>query len=493
MRKILIRTTAVVGGVLALTIGYVWYEFQPPAPMQAAAMAEVTLAGVTIVNPAQQRLENQRLRLSDGVIQQIEAAGDQPDPGEETARYRGAFVLPGLIDMHTHLPPDTPLNMTGFACFLYLAHGVTTIRDAGDLDSTAVPAARRGIDNGDFPGPRIFACGPFVGGAPARWANTLIIEKPEDAAPAVARIKEAGYDCVKAYDELTVEEIRAVKAAAEQHGLPVIGHVPARLGYEEALLPEVQHLFGVPEPQNLARDHIVNRIADWDDVDSTRLDLIVETTLEHGIVNTPTLVLNQQLLRYLDYEDALTDPTIRLAPRLFREVVWHPEEGVPLYRNLPDDVLARLGRAHEKKKELVRRLHEAGAALLIGTDVPQPFVVQGASVHQEMRIFNEIGMTPEEVWAIATWKAGRALGQPMLGTIQEGAPADLLIFREDPTQDLEALETLEAVIAQGRLYSREVIDATLATYQAHFDGTVFDAVSVALTRQVMRDAIQRDF
>ena len=493
MRKILIRTTAVLGGVLALTIGYVWFEFQPPASMQAAATAEVTLAGVTIVNPTQQRLENQRLSLNGDVIQRIEAAGDDPDLGEETARYRGAFVLPGLIDMHTHLPPDTPLNMTAYACFLYLAHGVTSIRDTGDVDSTAVPAARRGIENGDFPGPRIFACGPFVGGAPPRWANTLLIEKPGDASAAVALIKEAGYDCIKAYDELSLEQIRAVKAAGEQYGLPVLGHVPAALGYEEALLPEVQHLLGVPEPQNLARDHIVNRLTDWDEVDSTRLDLIVETTLEHGIVNTPTLVLTHQLLRYLDYQDALTDPTIRLAPRLFREVVWHPEEGLPVYRNISQADLARLGRAYEKKKELVRRLHEADAPLLIGTDVPQPFVVQGASVHQEMRLFNEIGMTPEEVWAIATWKAGRALGQPMLGTIQEGAPADLLIFREDPTQDLEALNTLEAVIAQGRLYSREEIEAKTAAYQAHFDGVVFDAISVALTRQVMRDTIKRDF
>lgn len=385
------------------------------------------------------------------------------------------------------------MNLTSYACFLYLAHGVTSIRDAGDLDSTAVPVARKSIANGDFPGPRIFACGPFVGGRPARFANTLILDEPGDATAAAALLKEAGYDCIKSYDGLTREQVNELKAAGEQQGLRVIGHVPTALSYEEALLPEAQHFFGVPEPQSLARDHIFNRLADWDDVDSSRLGLIVETTLAHGLANTPTLVMSHQMLRYTDYQAALTDPAVLLAPRLYREVVWHPDEGIPFYRGLTDADLAQLGRAFEKKKELMRRLYEAGAELLIGTDVQQPFVVPGISVQQEMKLFNEIGMTPEEVWAIATRKAGQVLGVPMLGTIQQGAPADLLVFREDPTQNLDALSTLVAVIAQGRLYTREELDAKLADYQAHFEGVAFDALSVTLIRQVMRDAIQEDF
>ena len=112
MRKILIRTTLVVVGILALAVIYVWFSFQPPASMDSftAAPVPITLAGVTIVNPEQDRLENQRLRISGDVIEQIEAAG--AGAGEEASPYRGAYVLPGLVDLHSHLPPETPMNLT---------------------------------------------------------------------------------------------------------------------------------------------------------------------------------------------------------------------------------------------------------------------------------------------------------------------------------------------------------------------------------------------
>src|SRR5262249_20569650 len=150
-----------------------------------------------------------------------------------------AFVVPGLVDLHAHLPPDNALRLTPHAGLLYLAHGVTSIRDAGDIDGTAVPAARRDFTHGQFPGPRVFACGPFVGGRPARWKNTVILDRPEDAEAVVAKIAADGYDCVKSYDGLDVARIRAIEAAADRHGLAVIGHVPEGLAYEEALVRNV--------------------------------------------------------------------------------------------------------------------------------------------------------------------------------------------------------------------------------------------------------------
>ena len=89
--------------------------------------------------------------------------------------------MPGLVDLHAHLPPDNALRLTPLAGLLYLAHGVTSIRDAGDIDGTAIPAARRAFADGHHPGPRVFACGPFVGGGPPRWRNTIVLERPEDA------------------------------------------------------------------------------------------------------------------------------------------------------------------------------------------------------------------------------------------------------------------------------------------------------------------------
>ena len=180
-------------------------------------------------------------------------------------------------------------------------------------------------------------------------------------------------------------------------------------------------------------------------------------------------------------------------PRMFRDVVWHPQEGLAIWRNLTPQQLAHLKASEPKKAELLRRLHAAGADLRLGTDTQQPFVVPGAGLHQEMRLFVAAGIPLEDVWAMATWKAGRALNKPTLGRVVLDAPADLLVFREDPTRDLAALDSLQAVVSQGRLYTRKDLDACLAAYQRHFDGVLFDRLSVGITRRLLARAVKRDF
>ena len=128
---------------------------------------------------------------------------------------------------------------------------------------------------------------------------------------------------------------------------------------------------------------------------------------------------------------------------------------------------------------------DVGVEAGLGTDVGQPFVAPGVSLQQEMALFVRAGVPVEEVWAIATRRAGRALGVPRLGSLEPGAPADLLIFREDPTRDLTALDTLEAVVADGRLFSQPSLAASQARWQEHFNGAVLDSLSVYLTRRLL--------
>jgi hypothetical protein len=395
--------------------------------------------------------------------------------------------------MHAHLPPRNALRLSGYMTFLYLAHGVTTIRDVGDADGTAVPAAREGIASGAFPGPRIFSCGPFVVGSEAfRWKNSVLVRTPADAEPVVARIAAAGNSCVKSYEDLDVPRIRALEAAAHAHGLQLLGHVPTTLGCEEALLPDVQHFFGVPPPSSLARDHILDRTASWRAVDDARLDLIVATTLAHDIVNTPTLVSTHQLLLFRDFESARRSPAAVLMPRLYADVVWNPVDGMPIWKGVGgylDDIEA----AFAKKKALLLRLYRAGARLQLGTDAQQPFVAPGLGFQMEMANFVEAGIPLEDVWAMATWKAGETLPLPGLGHLDVGAPADFLVFRRDPTADLANLATLEAVVAQGRLYRRADLDRALAAYQRHYRGGVVDAISVAAARLTLRRTLLRDY
>ena len=145
-------------------------------------------------------------------------------------------------------------------------------------------------------------------------------------------------------------------------------------------------------------------------------------------------------------------------------------------------ILADLSEPAPRMTTVVRRLHEAGVRILAGTDTPNPFIVPGASLHEELHHLLEAGFTPEEAWVAATRWAGESLGEPKLGTLEEGAPADLLIFREDPSHDLAALSTLEAVVAQGRLYSKGVLDRAIQRHRDYSEGWFYDRVSMALAR-----------
>jgi hypothetical protein len=319
-----------------------------------------------------------------------------------------------------------------------------------------------------------------------------LYESPEQADSIVLSIKAEGFDCVKSYDGLSTDRIHALVAAGARHGLPVIGHVPHGIAYEEALVPEVQHLHGVPEPRSVQRDHFLNRSADWQDVDEARMQTIVDATLANHIVNTPTLIAARQVMLYEDYQRARDDPVVRMMPRLYRDVVWSPDEGLPTFRSIPPAFYPHLRAALAKKQTLVKRLFEAGAEVRIGSDVQNPFLVPGASVHQEMALFRDAGIPLEQVWAIATWKAAKTLGVPLLGTLVPGAPADLLIFRQDPTRDLAALSSLEAVVVRGQLYPRAALNAAVAVWQRHFAKPLVDQLSVRAARRALRNVVKQD-
>lgn len=480
MRKILFITLGALAALFAAAVLGVFMLFQPPAPARPLEADRFALAGVTVINPALDRREGSGLTVGEGMIQSVEPGA----ASEGMNAFAGAYVLPGLVDMHSHLPPRNLLNTTGQYGALYLLHGVTSIRDAGDVDGTAMGAAREARKT-ETPMPRVFSAGPFITAGTSRWPNSVFLKSPDDADEIVRAIKADGHTWLKFYDNLTVPMIRALENAADEQGMGVLGHVPENLAYEEALIRDVQHFLGVPRPDALLDHTIPNRIGDWDSVDQARMDEIVRVTLEHGIVNTPTLALSRGLQRYRDYAAALRDPVIGLLPPFYPEIVWSPEVGIPVYRTLDETYLDRLDRAFEKKERLLKRLYDAGATLRLGTDQQQPFTVPGASLQEEMRIFAGAGIPLEEVWAMATRKSGVALGVEGLGELRPGAPADFLIFREDPTQDLAALDSLEAVISEGRLYTRDELNASVGRWKTHWRQPVRHALSNALVKRVV--------
>jgi cytosine/adenosine deaminase-related metal-dependent hydrolase len=458
-----------------------------PGPPRCSADGRFQIVGVTVINPMRERRAAATIEVAGGSIAGISEATVAPS---EFARN---FALPGLIDMHVRLPPDNALKLTEAAALLYLSHGVTTLREAGDLDGTAVAAARRLGSAGIHPVPRVVSCGPFVGAGKASFKNTILLEDASGSAAdaAALRVKSTGASFMKFYEGLTEPMIRALERACAKHDLKIMGHVPAGLLYEDARIAEVQHFFGVPDPSTLERNTLVNRSCDWHAVDEKRMDGIVEASLKHGIANTPTIVTNQRMLCYRDYEAARRQPDMENVPPFYLDVVWHLERG-RFNNRLPLDYLERqVVPAIAKKQRLTKKLFDAGARLYLGTDVAQPFVVPGASLLEEMTLFADTGIGLEQVWKLATHAAGDRLGIDGLGRLQAGAPADILLYRRDPTLAIDGLSSLEAVVAAGRLYRIADLKRTLQSSQAYFNSALIKPLARRGAERTLARALSR--
>jgi hypothetical protein len=477
--RIVLRVSVAVAALVALLALAIWAIVRPPAPLALPAQGAV-LEGVTLVEPGGFRRASVRLVVEGSSIERIEDA-----PPRAAGPFAGAFVLPGLVDLHVHFPPPTLPGQTALFALLHLQHGVTTVRDAGDPDGRSTEPARRGVAEGRFPGPRILACGPLVDGDPPVWKSSLVARTPEEGREAVRRVAEGDYDCVKAYDGLDAPTLDAIREEAHARSLPVIGHVPRRVPFEAARLDDAQHLIGVPPPPADPSVRFPWILRAWLELDDARLDGIVAASLRHRIAHTPTLVTLDRLVAQADRAAVLREADALLLPRFYREVVWNPDIGFPAARELGRSGFEIVRAAQRVQLRTVKRLFDAGVELHTGTDALIPFVVPGAGLHRELRMFVRAGLTPEQALALSTRSSARVLDVDGLGELRPGAPAELAVFREDPTRDLAALDTLVAVVRDGRLYTREALDAQLARYRAHHEGALYDALVTPLVRRVV--------
>jgi imidazolonepropionase-like amidohydrolase len=466
-----LRRATILGVGLIIALGALWFEIRPP--QLDVPPPSITLHDVVIVNPGQERRAVSRIDVRAGRIAWLGAGGIAPRGGVEdpdrpfapdVQRYAGDFVLPGLIDMHVHQPPATPLGDVELAALLFLRYGVTAVRDTGSFDGNILNE-RQQIRDGDFPGPRVFACGPILDGDPPFWPGSRLVHDAAEGRRVVAELAAARVDCIKVYEHMSRDALEGIEEAAHEYGLPVIGHVPDAVPFAEANLADVQHLTGI--------------LGQGGELTAERIRSVVAISAAQHIAHTPTLVFLDRVTQIADYGRELADPTARLMPRYYREVLWNPQYDARL-RGLSAGDVEALRENLRGAKRIVKALYDAGVEIHVGTDAMNPFVVPGASLQDEMWELVDAGLTPEQVWVAATRTAGKALGQPLLGTIQLGAPADLLVFRADPTTDLNALQTLEAVIAAGRLYPREVLEQAVARWQEHLGDPVYDQISMWL-------------
>ena len=466
-------------------------------PVVEVPLQGFVLHDVTVVNPGMDRKVRQSVTVKGSTIADISSFESVRSEVEGDSRYAGTYALPGLIDMHVHFsaPPSRWIPATfdaaEGAALLFLAHGVTALRDVGNFDT--IWGRQRKMEDGDTPGPRMFCCGRILDGEQSKIGGLAQrIRDPAEARAAVHERADRGAGFIKVYDWLDPESLAAAREAAAERRLRIVGHIPFSVNFEDAGVEDVQHLNGLQfkdmplgfnfhEPRDFAMYYRT-----WADIDEERIDEIVRISVEQEIVQTPTIMVQDRIARMNDPGET-HDQSSYFLPRYYRDILWNPEAGLTYLQGQSDAVLTDMKKAVGQIRRVVGRLHQAGVRILAGTDGPgNPGTTPGVSLHEELHHLVLSGLSAEEALAAGTRHGGEFLGLPMLGTLQENAPADIALFREDPTRDLSALSSLEAVAANGRLYPKEVLDEGLLRHKRYFESRLFESVTMTAARQELK-------
>lgn len=373
----------------------------------------------------------------------------------EVVDGKGKVLIPGLADMHVHL--DGTRGMLE----LFVAHGVTTVRNMAGSPRTIT--LRERVAKGELLGPTILTTGPFVDGPRPRWEASDVVANKADAERVIADEAAAGYDFVKVYNGLSVEQYDAVMAAAKVHDLRVVGHVPFAVPLQHALdagQVSIEHLTGYAEA--IERDDSPFRhkrssvavIQRWLYADPRKLADVAAATVRSGAWNVPTLVTAAVYDELWRGQTPTADDLDVVSPDW--RAKWDPKHSP---KHLAAAVRAAAKKSGDRSLQaelgVVRELYASGAPLLAGTDTPNPYVVPGAALHQELALFVAAGLTPYAALRTATIDAADFLGDPQGGRIAVGAHADLVLLDADPLADIHALDHIDGVMVHGSWLSPE--------------------------------------
>lgn len=403
-------------------------------------------------------LEHRQVLVDSGRILQI---GDSEDHLPAAARVvdgQGGYLIPGLTEMHAHIPPPTDPQWVQDALFLYLSQGVTTIR--GMLGHPQHLQLRVDTEAGRVTGPRIFTSSPSLNG------NT--VPDPRTADSLVRTYAADGYDFLKIHPGIPLEAFNALVATAKETGIPFAGHVPVAVGIRHALesgYATVDHVDGyleglVPPEAGLAPD--ANGFFGFnftDRADTTYLGELLQATLEHDVWVVPTQSLFERWFAPTTADSLLAQPEMQYMPQAIRDQ-WRRSK--TQYMADANWNAERWVRFNALRLELIRRLHEEGQGLLLGSDAPQIFNVPGFSIYHEVIGMRNAGLPMSDILKMGTLDPARFFGlENEIGSIQAGKKAEFVLLAENPLIHPEALRAIRGVMRQGTWHDAEALEAGL--------------------------------
>src|ERR1700733_1064856 len=381
---------------------------------------------------------------------------------------RGKYLIPGLWDMHVHTVfGDWLPRNENVALPLFVANGVTGVRDMGG-DLEVLKQWRADIAAGKLLGPRMIIAGPMLDGPTPRFPSSAPVANAADARKVVDDLKTQGVDFIKIQSLIPRDGYFAAADEAKKVGLIFVGHVPDAVRAAEASnagQKNIEHFTGVFEGCSTIEDQLLKgpktlglNVANYD---PARAKALIALMAKNQTWQVPTLVWEHgQWL--VDDIDLSHDPLIKYAPAAWKDHTW-PMFVKDILKDMDTDPLPMRKKFFQMELDMTLAMFRAGVPFLAGTDTAAGgHVFPGFTLHQELALFVQAGLTPLQALQTATLNPAKFLNRLAdLGTVERGKLADLVLLDANPLEDIANTKKIRAVVLAGRYFDRSELDRML--------------------------------
>ena len=431
------------------------------------AQSRVVIRGGTVINVRDGSLvPNAVVDIEGDRIMSVAQDGSTIPKGDDEIDATGKFLLPGLIDSHVHLRE--------WSMELFLNHGVTTVFDLGNPPEW-INAQKRAAEQGTVIGPRVFHgtlnfIGPPDGPNAFIREHQQILNNSEEAFAAMKAATKSGVDLVKTQQGVSVDVLRVIIAEARKANLPVIGHFSEGVSVAiDVGADAVTHMGAINTElvDRPARDEALKRVRRGlrppasAFMDFNKVPALIQRMIQSHIFINPTIRVGwsgQQVLRnkgfpYEDFDLLLNNWNLRYVPLQYKLMVLkeYQQMGLWHWSDLSEYEQGLFRRSQVNQQRFIKMFADAGGKLLSGVDTIAG-AVPGISLHQEMELLVDAGVSPLKALQSATITPAEFIRkQDKLGTLEPGRVGDVIILDANPLEDIRNTRKISQVISRGRV------------------------------------------
>lgn len=442
------------------------------------------LHGVHIVDVAEDKItENQSIGIRADTIRAIWPANEARDYRADTSIDATAkYVIPGLWDMHVHFRGGEELEEENKDLLpLYIAHGITSVRDAGGDMTAAIMEWRRQIAGHELLGPKIFTSGPKLDGPDPSWAGSIELSSVSEVPAALDSLEAIGVDYVKIYDSSISREVYlAIIEEAEKRGLKTTAHMPFTATLEESVeagLDATEHMYYAMKASAAEEDSLTTYVRkqaeegdpvgfytqlQWylDRYDPAAADHIFSKMAEHNTAVVPTLHIGR-VLGALHDADHSQDSMLAYIGSGIQETY---SGRLNAARRSSEEIRETRSRFEDRFRAMVPEMQESGVMILAGSDAGayNSFVYPGQSLHMELEKLVEAGLTPAQALKSSVINGAIFMGvDDFYGSVEVGKSSDLLILNHNPLEDIRHTQDIYMLHYQNSILTTEDLAALL--------------------------------